>query len=180
MSLVELIFYFFGGITVLSAILILLNRNVLYNAFFLLISFLSVAALYVFAGADFIAVTQIMIYVGGILVLLIYGVMFTNRAQSKQGIFVGQRNVFFGAMIGLLLFSLLTFAITDSSSLTSMNNAVQPSSTVSTLGVGLMTTYLIPFELAAILLLVALIGASLIAWRGSQTVQKKGPSPNNS
>jgi len=167
MSILDLVFYFFGGLAILSSLLIVIHRNVLYNAFFLLISLLCVAGLYVFAGADFIAVSQIMIYVGGILVLLIFGVMFTNRQQSSADLSVGQRNLILGSVLGISLFALLAHAIWQSQQLGRLNEGEIPTATVAKLGVGLMTNYLIPFELAAILLLAALIGATLIAWKGS-------------
>jgi len=167
MTLIEWAFYFFGGTTLLSALMILLSKNVLYNAFFLLLSFLSIAALYVFAGADFIAVTQIMVYVGGILVLLIFGVMFTNRQKNQIGVFTGNQHVFLGIGIAAVLFSLLAVAISQTN-FDTLASSQQMDSKIQSLGVGLMTDYLIPFELAAILLLAALIGAALIAWRGSQ------------
>lgn len=167
MTLIEWIFYFFGGTTVLSALFVLLNKNVLYNAFFLLLSFLSIAALYVFAGADFIAVTQIMVYVGGILVLLIFGVMFTNRSKEEIGVFAGNRNLFWGIGGAIALFALLATAIRKSN-FKDMSIQANQESKIQHLGEGLMTNYLIPFELSAILLLAALIGAALIAWKGSQ------------
>ena len=167
MTLIEWIFYFFGGTTILSALLVLLNRNVLYNAFFLLLSFLSIAALYVFAGADFIAVTQIMVYVGGILVLLIFGVMFTNRSKEEIGVFAGNRNVIAGIGSAIALFVLLATAI-QKTNFDAKSIQTTQGSKIEQLGEGLMTHYLIPFELSAILLLAALIGAALIAWKGSQ------------
>ncbi|MGB0523553.1 MAG: NADH-quinone oxidoreductase subunit J [Flammeovirgaceae bacterium] len=166
MSITEWVFYFFGGTALLAAIFILINRNVLYNAFFLLLSFLSIAAIYVFAGADFIAVTQIMVYVGGILVLLIFGVMFTNRQKQQAGVAVEHKNQLLGLLLGMGLFIFLAYGIKQT---TFENTPLQTAQTkIPELGVGLMTTYLIPFELAAILLLAALIGAALIAWKGSQ------------
>lgn len=165
MSIIEWVFYFFGGTTLLSAGMMLWNKNVLYNAFFLLISLLSVAALYVFAAADFIAVTQIMVYVGGILVLLIFGVMFTNRQKKQIGALVESKNTVLGIGVAVLFFSLLAYGIAQSQFDSLDASAGQ--SNISTLGEGLMTNYLIPFELAAILLLAALIGAALIAWKGS-------------
>ena len=134
--------------------------------FFCYYHFWAVAALYVFAGADFIAVTQIMVYVGGILVMLIYGVMFTNRQKNVTGMLVESKNLFLGLGVAILLFSILAKGIyqTDFDYLPS--SSLQESS-IDKLGVGLMTDYLIPFELSAILLLVALMGAATIAWHGS-------------
>jgi len=78
------IFYLFAAITVFSAAFVVFSRNVIYSAFALLFTFFGVAALYVFLSADFIAVTQVVVYVGGILVLLLFGVMFTNNIMDTD------------------------------------------------------------------------------------------------
>ncbi|MEP7234744.1 MAG: NADH-quinone oxidoreductase subunit J, partial [Ignavibacteriota bacterium] len=72
-------FYIFGAITVVGAFVTACARNIVYSAFALLFTFFGVAGLYVMANADFLAVTQLLVYVGGILILLIFGVMLTNR-----------------------------------------------------------------------------------------------------
>ena len=163
MTIEQLIFYVFAGLAILAALLILFGKNVLYNAFFLLLSFLSLAAVYVLAGAEFLAVTQIMVYVGGILVLLIFGVMFTNRDPS--GLLVAQsKNKFVGIGISILAASFLSYGIFEAT-FVQTNQMNTSSNQVQEIGKKLMTSHLFPFEVAAILLLVALIGASLIAWQ---------------
>jgi NADH-quinone oxidoreductase subunit J len=79
---------FFGFVTLIgiSALALLGTRKVLYAAISLLLILLGISALYVFAGADFLAVTQIIIYVGGILVLLLFGIMLTNRPPQNLSI----------------------------------------------------------------------------------------------
>src|SRR5919197_4844541 len=73
------IFYFFAVLTVASAAIVVFSRSLIYSAFALLFTFFGVAALYVFLGADFLAATQVVIYVGGILILLLFGVMLTHK-----------------------------------------------------------------------------------------------------
>ena len=75
-------FIFFALLAIVGAAILLISQKVMYAAFGLLISFLGVAGIYVFAGADFLAVTQIMVYVGGILVLLIFGVMLVRDGEE--------------------------------------------------------------------------------------------------
>src|SRR5690606_28039474 len=104
MTFIENLFYFFACITVLSALMVLWTKNVLYAAFSLIITFMGVAAMYVFAGADFIAVAQILIYVGGILVLIIFGVMLTNRLLG-QSVNTESHNRFMGYLIGGVVFT---------------------------------------------------------------------------
>lgn len=167
----KIIFYGFTALTVISALLIIFTRNVLYAAFLLIVSFLGVAAIYVFAGADFIAVTQVLVYVGGILVLMIFGVMITNKI-SGQAVTTQSHNRFWGALIGTALFGLLFYSIVKANlaSLTWIQEAqssgkVLEDSTIQLLGVKLMSDYILPFEVAAVLLLVALIGAAYLAQR---------------
>lgn len=167
----QLIFYAFAGLTVLSALVILFTRHVLYAAFSLIVTFLGVSAIYVFAGADFIAVAQVLVYVGGILVLMIFGVMLTNKI-SGQAVTTESHNRFSGGLLGVSMFALLLYGIlrANIASLTWINEAqasgeMVEESTIQLLGVKLMSNYILPFEVAAILLLVALIGAAYIAQR---------------
>ncbi|MEO1053801.1 MAG: NADH-quinone oxidoreductase subunit J [Bacteroidota bacterium] len=172
MSLIEILFYVFAGLAVISASLILITKNVLYAAFALIVTFLCVAAIYVFAGAEFIAVTQIMVYVGGILVLMIFGVMLTHKLTGKDVVTLSH-NRFVGYLLGIVLFGILFFNIININAGTikwiseSQATSTQ-SSDVNNLGISLMSDYILPFEIAGILLLVALIGAALIAGTGKK------------
>src|SRR5436189_5512414 len=78
-TVAQVIFYFFAILTVASAAIVVFSRSLIYSAFALLFTFFGVAALYVFLGADFLAATQLVIYVGGILILLLFGVMLTHK-----------------------------------------------------------------------------------------------------
>lgn len=161
-------FYIFSGIAILSGLFILFSRNLIYAAFALFLTFLGVAALYVLAGADFLAVTQIMVYVGGILILLIFGIMLTQKADreavssSPNRVIVSVTRQFAGFLAGVGLFGFLSYIVlTSSFKMTGETNISR--STIKTIGVELMTSHLLPFEIAAILLLVALIGAAYLA-----------------
>jgi NADH:ubiquinone oxidoreductase subunit 6 (subunit J) len=161
-------FYIFSGIAIISALFILFSRNLIYAAFALFLTFLGVAALYVLAGADFLAVTQIMVYVGGILILLIFGIMLTQKADKESvsstpnRVMVSITRQFSGFLVGVGLFGFLSYIIgTSNFKMTGETNISR--STLKTIGVELMTSHLLPFEIAAILLLVALIGAAYLA-----------------
>ncbi len=160
-------FYTFAGLVGLSALVVLFTRNVLYAAFSLLLTFLGISAIYALAGADFLAVMQIMVYVGGVLVLMIFGVMLTNRVAGKS-VLTQHHNQFWGLLIGGSLFFLLAKAIWPESisNLTWLQTSETiQTSTVSTLGIQLMSDFILPFELTGVLLLVALIGAAYVAQR---------------
>ncbi|HSQ75876.1 MAG TPA: NADH-quinone oxidoreductase subunit J, partial [Bacteroidota bacterium] len=79
MDMFDIVFYIFAAITVLSAFVVVFSRNLMYAACSLLFTFFGVAGLYILLHADFLAVTQILIYVGGILVLLLFGIMLTSK-----------------------------------------------------------------------------------------------------
>lgn len=165
---VELLaFYLFAGLVVLSVLLIMATPNVLYAAFSLLITFLGIAGLYVLAGADFLAVTQILVYVGGIMVLIVFGVMLTNKVAG-QPVRTQHHNQFWGILIGGSLLYLLSQGILSAelSELPWIQNAEMVStSTVQPLGILLMSDFILSFELTGVLLLIALIGAAYVAQR---------------
>jgi NADH-quinone oxidoreductase subunit J len=169
MMIADIIFYFFAALTVVSAGLILFTKNVLYAGFALLCTFLGVAALYVYAGADFLAVTQIMIYIGGILVLILFGIMLTNRVPGQFHLVSENRNFIIGILCGLgLLIILITGIIRAKfSSLAWIQNSIKTEiageTTIGKIGENLMTDFVLPFEVAGLILLVALMGAAFIA-----------------
>jgi NADH-quinone oxidoreductase subunit J len=164
MQLFDIVFYVFALIVLCSAFVVVFSRNIIYSAFALLFTFFGVAGLYALLQADFLAVTQILIYVGGILVLLLFGVMLTNKVISvdiKTGTLQTIPALFIVAVVAGSLSGLFYS--------TWKGVPAAPPSTLKTttpvLGEMLMTSYLLPFEVASVVLLVALIGAALISRR---------------
>src|SRR5512135_1384211 len=84
MDVFDILFFIFAFITVVSGFIVVFSKSIIYAAFSLLFTFFGVAGLYVLLQADFLAVTQILIYVGGILVLLLFGVMLTNKVVNVE------------------------------------------------------------------------------------------------
>lgn len=166
MNDLSFLFYTFGLLAAVSALGILLVRNVFYGALLLMACLLCIAAIYVLAYAEFVAVTQILIYAGGIAVVILFGVMLTSRVAGVP-LVVQHGNVFGGILVGGALFSLLItlFARHPFNSPGPVPaTALRPGATpVSTIGMATLTDYLLPFEIAGILLLVALVGATVIA-----------------
>ncbi len=162
MDLFSIIFYVFAAITLGAGGIVVFSRNIVHSAFALLFAFFGVAGIYVLLLADFLAVTQLMIYVGGILVLLIFGVMLTQRqinVDIKAGtVQVIPSLIIVAALAGTLvgMFWMTTWKTTN----------LQPADpTAAKIGEQLLTNYLLPFEVASVVLLVALIGAAMIARR---------------
>lgn len=165
----QVAFYGFSALAIISALFILLTRNLMYAAFGLFLALVGVAALYVLAGADFLAITQLLVYVGGVLVLLIFGIMLTRPADERPDaasrpnrIEVANQRRFWGVLIAVVLFSIFSFTIL-AGNFALVGDVLISRSTIRTLGVELMTSHLLPFEIAGILLLVALIGAAYLA-----------------
>ncbi len=163
MPLYSLVFYLFAFITVFSAFIVVFSKNIVYSAFSLLFTFFGVAGLYVLLNADFLAVTQILIYVGGILVLLLFGVMLTNRVIS-----VDIKTSTVHTVPALLIVALVAGSLSGMFYST-WRSSTAPAWTLKTttppIGELLMTSYLLPFELASVILLVALIGAAMVSRR---------------
>jgi len=158
--MINIVFWFFVALTIISAFSVVLTKNLVYAAISLLVTFLGVASMYVFLWADFLAGTQVMIYIGGILILLLFGIMLTHRITSVRISHANvQRGV--GAAVVLVLFAGLIWMINITP--WKLEPAIEPEQTVETIGTLLMTDFLLPFEVASVLLLGALIGAAVLA-----------------
>ena len=159
------VFYFFAAVTIASAAVVVFSRSLIYSAFGLLFTFFGVAALYAFLGADFLAATQLVIYVGGILVLLLFGVMLTHKLYD-----LNLKTETFQVVPALLLM----LAVFGSLILAMINTAwfrAEPrlaGATTAEIGNLFMKDFILPFEIASVLLLIALIGAALIVRRRAE------------
>ena len=160
MSLYDIIFYLFALLTLVSGFVTVTSKNVVHSAFSLLFTLFGVAGIYVLLGADFIGVVQLLVYVGGILILMIFGVMITNQITSVD-IKSGTRQVV-PAIIGVGLFA---GAITSMMLRTNWNSQPAENMVTTTYSLGrlLLTEYVLIFEILGMLLLIALIGAASIA-----------------
>ena len=177
--MVQFLFYAFAALTLGAALMILFTRNLLHAAFSLIFCFLGVAAIYVLSGADFLGGTQIVVYVGGVLILLLFGVMLTNRI-SISPVLTGLHNQFWGYLLPLGLLVLLTgtlgqLALPDWAMLAEQRGDIIQNSTVGPIGIQLMTQYILAFELVGVLLLLALVGAALLARPVQEPVSDTSP-----
>ncbi len=162
MELKPLVFYGFALLTIGSAVIVVTVRNIVHAAFSLMVTLFSIAGLYVFLQADFLAATQVIVYVGGILVLILFGVMMTSgRLDMKLKMERGQ--LFWGGLVSILLFSLL-FGVMRSTPWNVQEDLGAVEGTTSQIGKAILQKeFLIPFEVASVILLIALIGAVLIS-----------------
>jgi len=169
-----LIFYLLAILVLASAAGVAFGKNILRSAFALLGTLGGVAGLYLLVGADFVGIVQIIIYVGGILVLILFSVLLTNRigdvkitnmALPRLGAAVP---VLFGAL------SLIVIALDTPWPKTQPT----PTPTTARLGDAFLREYLLPFELSSVILLLALVGAVLIARRAARD-EAQDPKPEH-
>lgn len=160
MTVSTAVFYLVAAITLGSAMIVAFSRNIIYSAFSLLGTFAGVAGIYIFLGADFVAAVQVLIYVGGILVLVLFAVMLTHRITDVE---ITNRAA--GRIPALIVVGVLVFLLAQTVRETSWAKAkeVVYSATTARIGDLFLDSYLLPFELASLVLLAALIGAVVIS-----------------
>jgi len=162
------LFYFFAAVTVASALLVVLNRNAVYSAVLLVLCLFSLAVIFLLMEAYFLAILEILIYAGAIMVLFLFVIMLLNmkREDAMPKFMQLQR----GFSFLLVLFFFLSFSLFMLQGSVSLHQPVGSVSTgsVTALGEALFTKYLLPFEVASLLLFVALIGTVYLAKRRLQ------------
>lgn len=176
MNVEQIVFYIISGVMLLSALLVVSLKNFVRSIFLFFLTLFSMAGLFVFALADFVAITQLVIYVGGVLVLMIFAFMLSNREllnnpdSSKPQI--GLVHYLPGIMVSILFFAILMFIFSDLDPQQfkwieeAGSNTLKPTdNTIQYLGINIITRYLLPFEVVSVLLLMALIGAAHLARR---------------
>jgi len=162
MSIEPILFWLFAAMAVVGGLMAVLSPRIVHAVFSLMLAFVGVAAVYALAGADFLAITQVVVYVGGILVLFAFGILLTGRTAQS----VGEheiRNRPLGIVLGLAIFFGLTLTIKESSF--ALGGAEPGEGTTTGIGRLLLGDYIIAFEFASILLLMALVGAAYLVRR---------------
>jgi NADH-quinone oxidoreductase subunit J len=163
-------FYTLSAFILGFAVLVVSTKNTVHSVLFLVLNFLFVAALYVLLGAQFLAVIQILVYAGGIVVLYLFVVMLVNLKRPPEAHQDPRRMTKFGfglaAAVLLELFAIAGYgAAAPSVAPVAASAAIPVSGNTEQVGWMLYTSYLIPFEIASMLLLVAMIGAIILAKR---------------
>lgn len=154
-----IIFVISSLVTLGAAVAVVTNRNILHSAFYLILAFVGVASIYVLLEAPFIAVVQVLVYIGAIAILIVFAIMLTRRLMSKDLV---QRNAQWGwALLGAIGLFLVLGWIVYSVQWPVSVQAV-PDDSITLIGQELLSTFVVPFEIASVLLLAALVGAILI------------------
>lgn len=152
-------FYTFGLVSVGGAVGMVAAKRLVHSAIFLVLSFLGVAAVYFVARADFLAAVQILIYAGAIMILMLFAIMLTPRQIELGGGNRAQRTA--AGAVSLAFLGVATFALLKTNWPLAATRPDQP--TTEEIGKLLLSSYVLPFELASVLLLAAMVGAILIA-----------------
>lgn len=156
-------------VTVITAILVIVQRNPVASAIFLIITLFSLAGIYLLLNAQFIAVIQVLVYAGAIMVLFLFVIMLLNLEREKKIITRHRMQKVFGVFLGIIL--LAQIGMVFNSVLLEGSKGTFPPEKVAALGNTqviarlLFTDYLLPFEITSILLLVAIIAAIVLAKR---------------
>jgi NADH-quinone oxidoreductase subunit J len=162
MTVTQVVFFLLAAFTLGAALLVVLATNIVHCAIALVFTFFGVAALYVLLDAEFLAAVQVLLYVGGITILLLFAIMLTSRI-SARGVKIMNEQAGISALVAFALFALMVFANLKGFVLAA---APLPASyATASLGRLLLTTYVLPFEVVSILLLAAMVGAIILAKR---------------
>lgn len=166
MTVQQLIFIILAAITLGSAVMVVTSRNLVHAALWLIVTLFGVACLFVVLDAGFLAVAQVVIYIGAISILIIFAIMLT-RGVGQSSTSQVNNNWLWGALIAVALFGGLVWLLSlwpgFTTPLPEISRAFDP---LRQLGQALVSpnAYVIPFEVASVLLLAALIGAIIVAW----------------
>ncbi len=171
----SLMFYAFGGLAILAGLMVILCRNSVHSALFLVLSFVATSGLWLLAQAEFLAITLVLVYVGAVMVLFLFVVMMLDvELNAKKQKLV--RYFPLAILVALTFVAVLIFAFLKDALISPTLPSVEADySNVKALGQVLYTEYLLPFEVAGLLLTVAIIAAIALTFRGRRAA--KSPKP---
>jgi len=166
MNIQLILFIVLAAIAAVTSIMMITRKNAVISAVFLVLNFFALAGLYLLLNAQFIAVVQVIVYAGAIMVLFLFVLMLLNT-DTEHKLFIDKRAIkFFAVLISVFVFVQLAFLIfkgEPSRTLTPDEAASVNAGTIQTIGHMLYTDYILPFEVAGFLLLAATIGALVLA-----------------
>jgi NADH-quinone oxidoreductase subunit J len=174
-----IVFYVFASVALLSAVRVISAKNPVHSVLFLILSFFSTAGLFVLLGAEYIAMTLIIVYVGAVAVLFLFVVMMLDIdiAAMREGFL---RYLPVGILVALVVFAELflvfSMSLNHPSKMAAVNQAIPGSAEISNteaIGNVLYTYYIYPFQMSGVILLIAMIGAIVLTLRTRSGVRKQ-------
>jgi NADH-quinone oxidoreductase subunit J len=167
-------FYVFALVAIVSAVLVVANRNPVYSVLFLILTFFNAAGLFVLLGAEFLAMMLVVVYVGAVAVLFLFVVMMLdiNFAELRQGVV---RYAWIGAIVGLILVAEIIFVASSGAIAPAVSGSPTPAGVSNTQALGqvLYTDYFYLFQVAGVVLLIAMIGAIVLTHREREGVKRQ-------
>jgi len=173
-----IIFYLFAAVTILSGVMVISSKNPVHSVFFLILAFFNSAGLFVLLGAEYIAMTLVIVYVGAVAILFLFVVMMLdiNLAEIRQGFL---RYLPVGAAIAVIIFAelMLVFrwSLNSPTAMAAVRQPIPGAEVTNTHAIGnvMYTWYLYPFQMSGIILLIAMIGAIVLTHRSRPGVRKQ-------
>ena len=174
----SLFFYIFAGVTCLAGLMVISSRNPVHSVLFLILAFFNSAGLFVLLGAEFLAMLLVVVYVGAVAVLFLFVVMMLdiNFAELREGF---QRYMPLGLGVGGILLTEILFVFFNREEMPENVNLLSEVSNTRALGRVLYTDYIYLFQVAGLILLVAMIGAITLTLRRRENVRKQLISTQN-
>ena len=172
-----MLFYFFGALAVVASLLVIAQRNPVYSVLLLILSFGALSGLYVLLDAPFVAAIQIIVYAGAIMVLFLFVVMLLNAPHEETDFderthpMLRPGPMRFGAVLALALIAELAWALARSAPPSAFSTT--PVTSVAAIGRSLFTDYAFQFEVTSVLILVAMVGAVVMARREDRPGAKR-------
>ena len=166
MTAIQILFILVAAVTLGAALMVVTTRNLVHAALWLIVSLFGVAVFFVLLHAGFLAVAQVVIYIGAISILLIFGIMLTRRIAEDVGPQLNS-NWILAAIVSLVLFGGLVWILGSWPEIGALPpELASGADPLRQLGQALVSPnyYVLPFELASVLLLAALIGSIMVAW----------------
>ena len=172
-------FYIFSFIAIVSAIMVTASRNTVHSVFFLILDFISISCLFIMIGAEFLGMMMLIVYVGAVAVLFLFVVMMLNVAEQKQSWFIGKKSTHIptGLIVSVLILLELLVVVGGwkykEDVMSSSSLVLSDISNTHQIGLVMYTDYILYFQLAGVVLLLAMIGAILLTFRERTGVKKQ-------
>ncbi len=175
----SIFFYFFSIIAIFSSLMVITSRSTINSVFFLILDFISVGCLFIMVGAEFLGMILLIVYVGAVAVLFLFVVMMLNVAEQKQSWFIGKKSTHIptGLIVSVLILLELLVVVGGwkykENVMSSSTLVMSKISNTHQLGLVMYTDYILYFQLAGVVLLLAMIGAILLTFRKRIGVKKQ-------
>ena len=172
-------FYIFSLIAIVSALMVTVSKNTVHSVFFLILDFISISCLFIMIGAEFLGMIMLIVYVGAVAVLFLFVVMMLNVAEQKQSWFIGKKSTHIptGLIVSVLILLELLVVVGGwkykEDVMSSSTLVLSDITNTHQIGLVMYTDYILYFQLAGIVLLLAMIGAILLTFRERVGVKKQ-------